>query len=178
LLCFRCGHNNPDTSEKLRFCDRCNAKLWQDSATVKISPQKQKTERLEKIISMGNNFINRICSREDFLEFLEKQLKSLEKAEKNFKNLEIPEGLQEEFYPQIHINLEGISLYKKSIEHMKSVLKKEKAIEQIKDSILQGMELAKKGNDKINECYKMSEEKLKQIRYETPRYKDEATPLF
>jgi len=57
-------------------------------------------------------------------------------------------------------------------------LKKEKAIEQIKDSILQGMELAKKGNDKINECYKMSEEKLKQIRYETPRYKDEATPLF
>ena len=172
MLCFRCGHNNPQTSVSIRFCDKCNTRLPDKAEETKVPEKKQKTERLEKIISMGNNFINKICSREAFLDFLKKQKTSLEKTENNFKSLDIPEELKEEFHFQIKTNLEGIYLYKKSVEIMKEATSKEMNSAGIKEAILRAIEYAKEGNDKINKCYKMSEEKLRQIKYETPRYKN------
>jgi hypothetical protein len=168
VLCFRCGHNNPDTIPG--FCDKCNARLTEDQQS-NTPKESSKTVRLEKFINMGNKFVNNEITIDEFQEFLQKQKKSFEQSENNLKSMIIPEELMNEFKPQIEMGLKGINLYKIAIETMEKALMSETlSDEEIKNSILKALEVTQEGNEKINDCYKMSEEKLREIREETPLY--------
>lgn len=179
MLCFRCGYNNSLSESRIVFCHKCNVRLLTKEEKPYTVKEEPKLDRLNKIITMANEFLEGKCSSEEFSEFLEKQLKSMEKFEETLKVLGIPEELYKEFAPQIDSSIKGINLYKEAIKILKSAAEGKEEEKNIKVLLEEGIKIAKEGNKEINKSYRMSEIKLKEVREDTPRYiENEKNYLF